>query len=322
MLATPLAAQDIHTAALENDTAAVRVALANGVNPNEYNLTGFAPLHSAARSGNVVMARLLVENGAVVNARTQTSGSDTPLYFATLNNHTAMINFLLENGADPTIKNNFGATPFENAAVTVDNQTARLLAAAGASIALLGRFGYDADGEPLGDRSVFGALFLSLFFDIPLATSERHYAPFSSEFILRDLFLHVGGQLLFALSPTFAIGAESGAAISASSAQDHIHLEIPARFVASLVASRSLTFQAYGGTHLMFPNVAAGGDAVFRFDVGARAGFGSGIGQLIVDLSYVLPVVIATSRLPAAQFTSATQSANSIRVGVGWRIRL
>ena len=323
LIATPLAAQDIHTAALENNTDAVRAALEDGANPNGYNLTGFAPLHSAARSGNVAMARVLVENGANITLRSQTSGSDTPLHFAALNNHASMVAFLLENGADPNTKNSFGNTPFDSAGVTVDRQTARLLAAAGASAGLLGRLGYDSGGDPLSGGFIFGALAFSTFFDIPLASGPQHYAPFTSEFILRDLFVTANGQLLFAVSPLFALGAEAGVALSASTVLDnYAHVEIPVRLVASFIATRQLTLQVVAGAHLMFPDLVTGPDAAVRFEGGARGVFGSGIGKLFVDVSYVLPFAVAFSALSAEQLNSVAQSANSIRVGVGWRIEL
>ena len=319
---SPLAAQDIHTAALENNTDAIRTALENGANPNGFNLIGFSPLHSAARQGNVDMARLLVENGANVNIRTNTSSRDAPLHIATLNNHVAMVNFLLESGADPNIENGFGSTPFDNAAIVdTDRQTARLLVETGASADTLARLGYNAAGDPF-NPSIIGSLSISTFFDIPFAAdSDLYYGPFTPERILRDLFVQLTGQLLFALGPVFAIGAESGAAMAAAVVENYIHLEIPVRFVASLNASPSLSFQLLAGAHLMFPNLAVGSDAVFRFEGGGRVEFGRK-GRIFVDLSYVLPFVIATGILSRDQFVAVTQSANSVRVGVGWRIRL
>ena len=131
-----LGAQDIHSGALANDIDAVRRALGADADANSYNLSGFAPLHSAARSGNVDIARLLVENGANVNIRADKDkgrNEDTPLHLATFNGHVDMVNFLLKSGANPNAKNSFGQTPLADARVTLNAEMIRLLIRRGAN---------------------------------------------------------------------------------------------------------------------------------------------------------------------------------------------
>lgn len=56
------------------------------------------PLHETARFGNVPLAKLLVEHGADINAKT--ASRDTPLSIAVRYDKLAFVEFLLENGAD------------------------------------------------------------------------------------------------------------------------------------------------------------------------------------------------------------------------------
>ncbi|MBN2444343.1 MAG: ankyrin repeat domain-containing protein [Spirochaetales bacterium] len=63
---------------------------------------GATPLHRAARSGNLQVARLLVENGADINSDAHFLG--TPLIHAAANNQEKMIIFLVTEGADISTK--------------------------------------------------------------------------------------------------------------------------------------------------------------------------------------------------------------------------
>ena len=69
------------------------------------------PLHSAAAAHSVLIARLLLERGAPVNARQGTGGLGfTPLMEAALNGQTEMVDLLLEHGADRTMRDDKGHT--------------------------------------------------------------------------------------------------------------------------------------------------------------------------------------------------------------------
>ena len=74
---------------------------------------GQRPLYFAATRGRVSTAKVLLTNGAKVNARN--GYGHTPLHNAAWNNQTKMIRFLISNGAEVNAKSNGGATPLDNA---------------------------------------------------------------------------------------------------------------------------------------------------------------------------------------------------------------
>src|SRR5581483_728821 len=71
---------------------------------------GLAPLHLAARQGQLEAVHALLEAGANVN---QQSAGDhiTPLIIATINGHFDLAKELLEKGADPKLAEDNGVTP-------------------------------------------------------------------------------------------------------------------------------------------------------------------------------------------------------------------
>jgi ankyrin repeat protein len=72
----------------------------------EVNKTGWAPLHYACTTGKLSVAEFLVANGAKVNAL---SPSDTtPLMMAVSSGNELLIKFLLDNGADMRMRNHEG----------------------------------------------------------------------------------------------------------------------------------------------------------------------------------------------------------------------
>jgi len=95
-----------------------------GFNPNakaglerQYNYTelvgywgGMAPLHFAARQGQLGAAKALVEAHADLNQRTVGDNS-TPMLVATINGHFDVAKYLLDQGADPNLAQHNGVTP-------------------------------------------------------------------------------------------------------------------------------------------------------------------------------------------------------------------
>ena len=72
----------------------------------QVNKTGWAPLHYACTTGKLSVAEFLVANGAKVNAL---SPSDTtPLMMAVNSGNEMLIKFLLDNGADLRMRNHEG----------------------------------------------------------------------------------------------------------------------------------------------------------------------------------------------------------------------
>lgn len=78
------------------------------------NRGGLAPLHFAARDGNLEAALMLLDAGAEINLRTG-GDSSTALLLASINGHFDLAEALLKRGADPKIANHAGATPLYTA---------------------------------------------------------------------------------------------------------------------------------------------------------------------------------------------------------------
>jgi ankyrin repeat protein len=75
---------------------------------------GATPLHEAAWKGQIEIARLLVENGAEVNARYNNGSS--PLQRSVRNGHIDILHLLIENGADLEAKDTTGWRALHKAA--------------------------------------------------------------------------------------------------------------------------------------------------------------------------------------------------------------
>lgn len=87
--------------------------------------TEAAPIHDAARRGDLAGIRQLVETGAEVNAR-RLDGV-TPLHWAAQEGHQDVVRYLLSQGGDPKLKNNAGWTPTHYAAATGHREIVAML---------------------------------------------------------------------------------------------------------------------------------------------------------------------------------------------------
>lgn len=74
------------------------IYLKHGASPDAKDENGIAPLMAAARIGLLSHARLLIENGAHVNARDRRHGYSA-LYFASKEGHIDIVQLLVNNGA-------------------------------------------------------------------------------------------------------------------------------------------------------------------------------------------------------------------------------
>jgi uncharacterized protein len=101
----------LHFACYFGQPEAARLLLEEGaaVDAVSANPMKLMPLHSAASVRNLEAARLLLEHGAPVNARQQ--GGWAPIHAAAQNGDRAMTELLLKHGADAGLANDDGKTP-------------------------------------------------------------------------------------------------------------------------------------------------------------------------------------------------------------------
>eukprot|EP01024_Parvocaulis_polyphysoides_P002348 TRINITY_DN107356_c0_g1_i1.p2 TRINITY_DN107356_c0_g1~~TRINITY_DN107356_c0_g1_i1.p2 ORF type:complete len:179 (+),score=18.58 TRINITY_DN107356_c0_g1_i1:63-599(+) len=78
------------------------------------NLTGYTPLHYAARAGQIEAVRLLLQYGAEVNARLVTSQA-TSLHRAAVAGQLEIVKMLVENRADGMMQDADGETALHKA---------------------------------------------------------------------------------------------------------------------------------------------------------------------------------------------------------------
>ena len=101
----------LHFACFFGQSEAARLLIENGaaVDAVAANPSQVMPLHSAAAARNLEAARLLLEHGAPVNARQQAGW--VPIHAAAQNGDRPMVELLLKHHADPTLANDAGKTP-------------------------------------------------------------------------------------------------------------------------------------------------------------------------------------------------------------------
>ena len=123
--ATPL-----HYANSRDGTAAARVLIAYGADPERKDRLGKTPLHYAAQVNASKMAKLLISNGVDLDARDRTRR--TPLHDAAQEDSAEVAELLIANGADLEAKDQNYNTPLNYA--NARSEVAFLLIANGASI--------------------------------------------------------------------------------------------------------------------------------------------------------------------------------------------
>jgi len=121
--------KSLHDAAFGGDIDLVRLLISQGADVDAKEERGWTPLHSAAMLGHKEVAELLIDKGADVRA-VDMSGN-TPLHETTAVGHTAIVEWLITKRADVNATANLG-TPLHSAAFNRQVNTVEILLAKGA----------------------------------------------------------------------------------------------------------------------------------------------------------------------------------------------
>jgi len=101
-------------AAVTGNVELAKTLLEKGINPDQKNNLGRTALMHAAECGHKEVVELLIKNNASVNI--QDRNGKTALKSAVAGGHFNIVKILLDNGADPNIQNRFGNTAMMTAA--------------------------------------------------------------------------------------------------------------------------------------------------------------------------------------------------------------
>ena len=140
--------EELHMAVRSGHVSEVSKLLASGADANARDGMGSTPLIDAAWSGNVEIARVLLEHGADVNATHREAGS-TALEYAVLTGQTAVVKLLLGAGADTSRRYRYDQTVLHIAAARGFPPILELLADSHASLNPV-----DANGNTPLDEAV------------------------------------------------------------------------------------------------------------------------------------------------------------------------
>ena len=90
-----------------------RLLIENGADVNAQEIKGWSPLHFATQSNLPGLVKLLIEKGANLNS--QDAWGNVPLLRAlhSCDSETETVSILLQAGADKDKKNNYGVSPYE-----------------------------------------------------------------------------------------------------------------------------------------------------------------------------------------------------------------
>lgn len=138
-----------------NPAAMVELLIQHGVNVDVMDNHGTAPLHTAIRSGDVAVAKALIEAGADVNAKNvnhQGDSDNSPLHLAIHEGHGDLARLLIEAGADVQARNHAGNPPVQVAAFAGLPEVIKLLVEAGSPVNLQDQVG----DTPLHDAALKG----------------------------------------------------------------------------------------------------------------------------------------------------------------------
>ena len=121
------------SAALGRDARIKHLTTTNPRLLEKHSSDGWTALHLAAFFGQIGAARILIEKGADVNARSDNAMANCPLHSAAAGDHFTVCDLLLANGADVDATQRGGFTPLMAAAQHGDRGLAELFLRRGAS---------------------------------------------------------------------------------------------------------------------------------------------------------------------------------------------
>lgn len=125
---------EVANAMMQGDTAMVRLLVTQGADVNAAQADGMTALHWAASRGDETRAKMLMVAGARAGALTR-NGNYTPLHLAAKGGHWKVIKDLLDGGADVmAVTTSGGATALHYAAANGDGTSVALLLAGGAAV--------------------------------------------------------------------------------------------------------------------------------------------------------------------------------------------
>jgi len=101
----------LHCAAVRNNADLAKLVLANGSIVDAKNPNGVTPLHLAAQFGSLEVSSILLSNGAQINATTNLMA--TPLHAAVLSMDERVVTLLLDKGADVNAVGDRGMSPLD-----------------------------------------------------------------------------------------------------------------------------------------------------------------------------------------------------------------
>jgi ankyrin repeat protein len=141
---------DFFDACLVGDDQEVARALeADPARAKSWHPMGWSALHFAAFSGSPAVVRLLLDRGAVIEARARNQFKNTPLQVALLPGQLDSARELLDRGADPLARQAKGFAPIHEAAILGRQDLVDLLLAHGAEVGATADDGRTAVSEAL-----------------------------------------------------------------------------------------------------------------------------------------------------------------------------
>lgn len=133
-LSTPTHSDPIHEAAKNNDLAAIKKIISQGISINVQDEYGRTALYWAAQQGYHSLIEVLVASKSDINFVSSNDDSWTPLITSSYGGHTKTVELLVSHGADIEAEDKDGYTALSWAFKQEKYDTAKLLITRGANV--------------------------------------------------------------------------------------------------------------------------------------------------------------------------------------------